>query len=330
MQASKFINRTRSYLCFTLVGLVALSSCGSSRKKAPVATGNKPRSSTTSVDASVQSNLEQGKYNPEAGKSCVVGGQCPTVDVQVNLTGPMSSNLAIKGFIAEAGQPVNWTVQVKNIMNRRMAIFPNNAATLYPVEGAHVAASSVSQGTTTPSDGAKGTAGGNYTYPGSNSTGAFKPTILAPNVNTGTGTGQGSTGSQQDFSAFKVAWPAPGKAEGILSFTIRDLDQCVARSPEGTQALCQQFDQHHIVDRPVEIPFKVDRGILGMAQEEKSLWERLAGCLVKGVLDQASLDSVTGAVIGGAVEGLFGQENNCYGGVSQSPFYRDRLNNTTP
>ena len=97
------------------------------------------------------------------------------------------------------------------------------------------------------------------------------------------------------------------------------------------------FDQPYLGDRSVEVPFKIDKGILTQAKEENSLWQTLAGCLVGGVLNQyqqnsaneryrsgqsqSNVDATTGAVLGGVVQGVFGQNNNCYGGVGSTSRY---------
>jgi hypothetical protein len=118
--------------------------------------------------------------------------------------------------------------------------------------------------------------------------------------------------TQQDFSNFKISWPNPPETEGHLTFFVRDLDQCVARSAQGSEQLCTQFNQPHIVDRRVEVPYKVAKGILGKTQDDHDLWEVLAGCLVTAAVGAADIDSSTGAVINGVVQGVFGKESSCY------------------
>jgi hypothetical protein len=294
---------------FISLSLLMTTSCGQRARQLAPSKGSKSKQDNALAGTGDANATLNRAYNPEAGKTCERTA-CPTVDIQILLTGPLSGK--VNGFIAESGAPVNWSIKVANNDKRKMAIFPNNIATLHPISGSHI------QGTTQqPQQSQTGTG----QQPAATNT--TSPFALADQA----GAPQASQLPQQDFSAFKIDWPNPSEAEDKLTFTVRDLSQCVARSKEGAEALCTQFDQPHIVDRSVEVPYKIANGILGQAKDEHQIWEKLAGCLVAGVLDQSSVDPTTGAVIGGLVQGVFGQDNNCYGGVSAGPYYQDIYRN---
>ena len=77
--------------------------------------------------------------------------------------------------------------------------------------------------------------------------------------------------------------------------------------------MCQQFDQPNIVDQSVDVPIKIDNGILGQAKDEHTLLEKLAGCLAVGALGQAGLDATEGAILKGVIKGFTGNNTNCNG-----------------